>query len=47
MLRTIYLTVSDGITSIVDSFNMFQPQPLTFDLIIDSYIFDQMTQATL
>ena len=42
------LTVSDGITSIVDSFNMFQPQPLTFDLIIDSITcFDQMTQATL
>ena len=42
------LTVSDGITSIVDSFYMFQPQPLTFDLIVDSITcFDQMTQATL
>ena len=42
------LTLDDGISSITDTFNIFQPQPFVYNLIIDSInCYDDFTQAEI
>jgi len=42
------LTLDDGISSITDTFNIFQPQPFVYNLIIDSInCYNDFTQAEI
>ncbi len=42
------LTLDDGISSVTDTFNIFQPQPFVYNLIIDSInCYNDFTQAVI
>ena len=42
------LTLDDGISSVTDTFNIFQPQPFVSNLIIDSInCYNDFTQAVI